>query len=97
MLSATIPNYKEFASWIGKIKNTTVYIEITNKRVVPLQHFIYVDNDHIYKVKDKEEKINDKELNEAFEYLKSRTQKPKNSKNDEIKNEKNNNENFSQT
>jgi antiviral helicase SKI2 len=93
MLSATIPNYEEFASWIGKIKNTKVYIENTNKRVVPLQHFIYVDNDHIYKVKDKEETINNLELNEAFKYLKSRTQKPKNRKNDEIKKEKKNNEN----
>ena len=96
MLSATIPNYEEFASWIGKIKNTKVYIENTNKRVVPLQHFIYIDNDHIYKVKDKEETINNLELNEAFKYLKSRTQKPKNRKNDEIKKEKNNNENLSQ-
>ena len=31
MLSATIRNYKEFALWIGKIKNTKVYIENTNK------------------------------------------------------------------
>ena len=92
MLSATIPNYKEFASWIGKIKNTKVYIEITNKRVVPLQHFIYVDNEHIYKVKDKEEKINELEIDKAFEYLKSRAKMTKNNNSDEIKKENNNDE-----
>ena len=94
MLSATIRNYKEFALWIGKIKNTKVYIEITYKRVVPLQHFIYVDNDHIYKVKDKEEIINDIEIDKAFEYLKSRTKRAKNINKQEIKKENNNNENL---
>ena len=89
MLSATIRNYKEFALWIGKIKNTKVYIEITYKRVVPLQHFIYVDNDHIYKVKDKEEIINDFEIDKAFEYLKSRTKRAKNINKQEIKKENN--------
>ena len=52
MLSATIPNYFEFANWVGKIKNTMVYIEITKTRVVPLQYFLYVNNENIFLVKD---------------------------------------------
>ena len=40
MLRATIPNYLEFAKWIGSVKKATVFIEITYKRVVPLEHNI---------------------------------------------------------
>ena len=49
MLSATIPNYLEFAKWIGSIKKATVYIEITYKRVVPLEHNIYVNTKNVFK------------------------------------------------
>ena len=49
MLSATIPNYLEFAKWIGSIKKATVYIEITYKRVVPLEHNIYVNSKNVFK------------------------------------------------
>ena len=49
MLSATIPNYLEFAKWIGSIKKATVFIEITYKRVVPLEHNIYVTSKNVFK------------------------------------------------
>ena len=49
MLSATIPNYLEFAKWIGSIKKATVYIEITYKRVVPLEHNIYISSKNVFK------------------------------------------------
>jgi antiviral helicase SKI2 len=40
MLSATVPNYREFADWIGRAKQKMIYVQMTEKRPVPLQHFI---------------------------------------------------------
>jgi ATP-dependent RNA helicase DOB1 len=40
-LSATIPNAREFAQWIVKIKNQPCNVVYTDYRPVPLQHFIY--------------------------------------------------------
>ena len=45
LLSATIPNAKEFGDWVGRTKSRTIYIISTNKRPVPLEHFIYSDRD----------------------------------------------------
>ena len=91
MLSATIPNYYEFACWVGKIKNTKVYIEVTKNRVVPLQHFIYIDSEHVFKVKNKEEILDNKEIENAFDYLK-KIKAPKINENNNLNlNMKNNN------
>ena len=101
MLSATIPNYYEFACWVGKIKNTIVYVEITKNRVVPLQHFIYIDKNNIFKVKDKDEKIDNIQIENAFKYIKQIKASKNNFKNnlnlniklnnnDEIKNDNDN-------
>ena len=50
MLSATVPNYREFAEWIGRAKRKMVYVQMTEKRPVPLQHFIiYKENIHMNK------------------------------------------------
>ena len=70
MLSATVPNYMEFAQWVGDIKETKVYVQNTLKRVVPLQHTLFIDEKHVYKVKDKDKVINfniDKAFN-ALQY-----------------------------
>ena len=48
MLSATIPNYLEFAQWVGRIKNTTIYVQNTVKRVVPLQHMLFVNWKNVF-------------------------------------------------
>ncbi len=40
-LSATIPNAKEFASWIQAIKNHQVEVIRYAKRAVPLHHFVF--------------------------------------------------------
>lgn len=40
MLSATVPNYKEFADWVGRVKKRKIYVQMTEKRPVPLQHLI---------------------------------------------------------
>ena len=50
MLSATIPNYLDFAKWIGSIKKVTIYIENTYKRVVPLEHKIYINTKNVFTI-----------------------------------------------
>ncbi|GBE61715.1 helicase with zinc finger motif containing protein [Babesia ovata] len=42
MLSATVPNYSEFADWIGAIMEREVITIVTSKRPVPLMHFLYI-------------------------------------------------------
>lgn len=44
MLSATVPNTKEFAEWVGRIKRKKVYVMSTPKRPVPLEHYLYTGN-----------------------------------------------------
>ena len=72
MLSATVPNYMEFAQWVGDIKETKVYVQNTLKRVVPLQHILFIDNEHVFKVKDKD-KVNKTNIEKAFKVLQFQT------------------------
>ena len=44
-LSATTPNTAEFCDWIGRTKRRLVYIISTNKRPIPLQHFLLYDDE----------------------------------------------------
>jgi ATP-dependent RNA helicase DOB1 len=61
-LSATIPNAREFAMWICKIKGQPCNVVYTDYRPVPLQHYVYVPgSEGIYLVVD--EKGNFKEEN----------------------------------
>lgn len=41
LLSATVSNRIGFASWVGRTKGRTVYIIATERRSVPLKHYIY--------------------------------------------------------
>ncbi len=41
MLSATVPNVLEFADWVGRTKRAKMYVVSTEKRPVPLQHYLY--------------------------------------------------------
>ena len=41
MLSATVPNTMEFADWVGRTKKKKIYVISTQKRPVPLEHFLY--------------------------------------------------------
>lgn len=50
-LSATTPNAAEFSDWIGRTKRHKVYLITTDKRPVPLQHYIYHDQE-MYRVLD---------------------------------------------
>lgn len=44
-LSATTPNAAEFSDWIGRTKRKNVYLITTLHRPVPLQHYLYYDNE----------------------------------------------------
>ncbi|KAI9141382.1 antiviral helicase [Paraphysoderma sedebokerense] len=44
LLSATVPNTKEFADWVGRTKKKDIYVISTPKRPVPLEHHLYVPN-----------------------------------------------------
>ncbi|KAI8852185.1 NUC185 domain-containing protein [Chytridium lagenaria] len=49
LLSATVPNTKEFADWVGRTKRKDIYVISTLKRPVPLEHHLFVEKD-IYKI-----------------------------------------------
>ncbi|KAM0678713.1 Antiviral helicase ski2 [Binucleata daphniae] len=53
MLSACIENDVEFASWVGRLRKTTVYVVRTDKRPVPLEHHI-VEDENIKAIKNYE-------------------------------------------
>ncbi|KAG1439207.1 hypothetical protein G6F56_012364 [Rhizopus delemar] len=49
LLSATVPNTREFAGWVGRTKKKDIYVISTLKRPVPLEHYLYANKD-IYKI-----------------------------------------------
>ncbi|KAF9915919.1 hypothetical protein BX616_005066 [Lobosporangium transversale] len=51
LLSATVPNTKEFADWVGRTKKKDIYVISTPKRPVPLEHYLFA-NREIYKIVD---------------------------------------------
>lgn len=58
LLSATVPNTYEFASWVGRTKNKDIYVISTLKRPVPLEHYLWADK-AMYKIVDAEKKFLD--------------------------------------
>ncbi|KAF9444604.1 ATP-dependent RNA helicase [Macrolepiota fuliginosa MF-IS2] len=51
LLSATVPNTKEFADWVGRTKKKDIYVISTAQRPVPLEHYLYAGRDK-YKIVD---------------------------------------------
>lgn len=51
LLSATVPNTHEFASWVGRTKKKNIYVISTPKRPVPLEHYLWGGKDK-YKIVD---------------------------------------------
>jgi antiviral helicase SKI2 len=49
LLSATVPNTKEFASWVGRTKKKDIYVISTLKRPVPLEHYLWA-NKALFKI-----------------------------------------------
>ncbi|CAH8620470.1 unnamed protein product [Heterobilharzia americana] len=64
MLSATVPNKVDFADWLGRIRDTEIHVVATNKRPVPLEHFIFTGmdgqhtKDHLHLIVDQSGQFN---------------------------------------
>ncbi|KAK9354910.1 NUC185 domain-containing protein [Lipomyces doorenjongii] len=56
LLSATVPNTYEFASWVGRTKKKDIYVISTAKRPVPLEHFLWANN-QMFKIVDAKKKF----------------------------------------
>lgn len=41
MLSATVQNVMDFAEWVGRIRQRKIYVQRTDYRPVPLEHYVY--------------------------------------------------------
>lgn len=64
LLSATVPNTHEFASWVGRTKQKDIYVISTPKRPVPLEHYLW-GNKNIWKIVDSDKKFLEKGWKEA--------------------------------
>jgi ATP-dependent RNA helicase DOB1 len=69
-LSATIPNAREFAMWICKIKNQPCNVVYTDYRPVPLQHYVYASgSEGIYLVVDDKGNFKEENFSKALAIL----------------------------
>ena len=64
LLSATVPNTYEFASWVGRTKKKDIYVISTPKRPVPLEHYLWADK-AMHMIVDADKKFLDKGWKEA--------------------------------
>ncbi|KAF2016267.1 antiviral helicase [Aaosphaeria arxii CBS 175.79] len=68
LLSATVPNTYEFASWVGRTKKKDIYVISTPKRPIPLEHYLWA-NKAMYKIVSSDKKFLDngwKDANDAL-------------------------------
>ena len=68
LLSATVPNTYEFASWVGRTKKKDIYVISTPKRPVPLEHYLWA-NKAMHKIVNADKKFLDKGWKEANDAL----------------------------
>ncbi|KAF4119465.1 antiviral helicase SKI2 [Geosmithia morbida] len=66
LLSATVPNTHEFASWVGRTKQKDIYVISTPKRPVPLEHYLWAGKD-VYKIVDSEKNFIEKGWKDAHQ------------------------------
>ena len=71
LLSATVPNTYEFASWVGRTKKKDIYVISTPKRPVPLEHYLWAGKE-MKKIVDSEKRWNDQGWKEANDILSGR-------------------------
>ena len=71
LLSATVPNTFEFASWVGRTKKKDIYVISTPKRPVPLQHFLWA-NKSMHMIVDADKKFQEPGWKEANDILTGR-------------------------
>lgn len=74
LLSATVPNTYEFASWVGRTKKKDIYVISTPKRPVPLEHFLWADK-AMHKIVDSNKKFLDQGWKEANTAMSEREKK----------------------
>jgi len=71
-LSATIPNSREFAEWICRIKHQPCHVVYTDYRPTPLEHFIYpAGGNGVYLVLDKKGQFHEDNFHKATSSLQS--------------------------
>lgn len=68
LLSATVPNTYEFASWVGRTKKKNIYVISTPKRPVPLEHYLWA-NKGMYKIVTADKKFLESGWKEANDIL----------------------------
>ncbi|RAL68663.1 hypothetical protein DID88_007372 [Monilinia fructigena] len=71
LLSATVPNTYEFASWVGRTKKKDIYVISTPKRPVPLEHYLWADKG-VHKIVDSDKKFIEKGWKAANDVLSGR-------------------------
>ena len=71
LLSATVPNTYEFASWVGRTKKKDIYVISTPKRPVPLEHYLWA-NKAMHKIVSADKKFVEKGWKEANDILSGR-------------------------
>ncbi|KAI0008213.1 DSHCT-domain-containing protein [Xylariaceae sp. FL0662B] len=71
LLSATVPNTYEFASWVGRTKQKDIYVISTPKRPVPLEHYLWA-NKNIYMIVDHQKKFLEKGWKEADQAIRGK-------------------------
>ncbi|KAJ2558771.1 Antiviral helicase ski2 [Coemansia sp. RSA 1933] len=81
LLSATVPNTREFAEWVGRTKKRDIYVISTSKRPVPLEHYLYIGRnptvkDEIVKVVDKSGTFLASQWKEAYNAVNKPSQGP---------------------
>ena len=68
LLSATVPNTFEFASWVGRTKKKNIYVISTAKRPVPLEHYLWSGKE-MHKIVDSNKKFLEKGWKEANDIM----------------------------
>ncbi|KAI0931412.1 hypothetical protein AcV5_005097 [Taiwanofungus camphoratus] len=74
LLSATVPNTKEFADWVGRTKKKDIYVISTAKRPVPLEHYLYAGRD-LHKIVDANRQFLGQGYKDASEALRRKQDK----------------------
>lgn len=77
LLSATVPNTYEFASWVGRTKQKDIYVISTPKRPVPLEVFAFA-KDTPYKLISADRKFLEQGFNAHADRLENKKQMPDN-------------------
>ena len=71
LLSATVPNTHEFASWVGRTKKKDIYVISTIKRPVPLEHYLWAGKDK-FKIVDSNRKFLERGWKQADDVMTGR-------------------------